>query len=189
MIRHILPKLPLIALLIAVAPHSYAASDLSVGAAMPVLHGQYLNGHEAVMPADATGRVTLLAFGFSYQARFTVEDWTKRFRTDFGKNPQVNFCEVPMIPNVARMTRWFIDSSMRRGTPQSDYQNVITVYGGLDPWKQRLEVKDMDAAYLVVLDPKGNVAWMHSGHFAEADYQALAAEVRKLAATQERPAP
>jgi hypothetical protein len=177
-------RLLLISLFTAFASQSSAVTDLSVGAAMPVLHGEYLNGKAAVMPEDAAGHVALLAFGFSYQARFTVEAWTKRFRGDFGNNPRVTFCEVPMIPNVARLTRWFIESGMRRGTPKADYRNVITVYGELNPWKQRLEVKDTDAAYLVVLDPKGNVAWVHSGKFTEADYQLLAAEIRKVLPTQ-----
>ncbi len=69
---------------------------------------------------------------------------------------------------------------MRRGTPKADHENVITVYGGTEPWKQRLEVKAEDSAYLVVLDQKGTVAWRHAGPFEEVQYEALAGQVRKL---------
>ncbi len=70
-----------------------------------------------------------------------------------------------MISGMARMGKWFIDSGMRKGTPKADQENVITVYGGVDPWKQRMGFKD---AYLVVIDKAGKVAWSHAGEFDEA---------------------
>ncbi len=151
MIRRILS----IALVTAMASLSSAASELTVGENMPELRGEYLSGRKAILPKDASGRVALLLFGFTYQSRFAVEAWTKRFRGDFEKNPQVTFYEIPMIGGMARLGKWFIDSGMRRGTPKADHENVITVYGGTEPWKQRLGVKAEDSAYLVVARPEG----------------------------------
>jgi hypothetical protein len=151
---------------------------------MPELRGEYLSGRRAILPKDAVGRVALLLFGFSYQSRFAVEAWTKRFREDFEKNAQVTFYEIPMIGGMARFGKWFIDSGMRRGTPKADRENVITVYGGTEAWKQRLGVQAEDSAYLVLVDQKGNVAWRHAGPFEETSYPALAVEVRKLASAQ-----
>ena len=169
-----------IALVTAMASLSFAGSELAVGGGLPELRGEYLSRRKAILPGDASGRVALLLFGFTYQSRFAVETWAKRFRGEFEMNPQVTFYEVPMIGGMARMGKWFIDSGMRRGTPKADHENVITVYGGTEPWKQRLGVKAEDSAYLVLLDQKGNVAWRHAGPFEEAQYQALAAQVRKL---------
>ncbi len=180
MIRRILS----IALVTAMASVSSAASELTAGENMPELRGEYLSGRKAILPKDASGRVALLLFGFTYQSRFAVEAWTKRFRGDFEKNPQVTFYEIPMIGGMARLGKWFIDSGMRRGTPKADHENVITVYGGTEPWKQRLGVEAEDSAYLVVLDQNGKVAWRHAGPFEETFYQALAVQVRKLASAQ-----
>ena len=172
MTRHILCN----ALVTIMTSLSSAASELAVGAALPDLRGEYLSGRKAVLPKDASGRVALLLFGFSYQSRFAVEAWTKRFRQDFEKNQQVTFFEIPMIGGMARLGKWFIDSGMRRGTAKVDHENVITVYGGTEPWKQRLGVKIEDSAYLVVLAQQGNVAWRHAGPFEETSYQALGAQ-------------
>jgi hypothetical protein len=158
-----------------------AAMELRVGASLPELRGEYLSGRKANLPADCSGRVTLVLFGFTYESRFPVEAWTHRFRAEFGKNPEVTFYEVPMIGGMARLGKWFIDGGMRRGTPKADQENVITVYGGTAPWKQRLDVKDEDVAYLVVVDRKGNVVWTHAGPFAEDQYKVLAAQIHKLA--------
>jgi hypothetical protein len=155
-------------------------SALSPGEPMPALKGEFLSGRQAVLPGVSSGRVALLALGFSYESRFAVEAWIGRFRRDFGDKPQVTFFEVPMIGGMARLGKWFIDSGMRRGTPKQDHENVITVYGGTDPWKQRLGFQAPDAAYLVLLDPRGVVRWRHGGMFDEKAYDALSIEVAAL---------
>lgn len=180
MIRRIL----YIALLTAMASLSSSASDLTVGGKMPELRAEYLSGRKALLPGDATGRVALLLFGFTYQSRFAVEAWTKRFREDFGNTPRVTFYEIPMIGGFARMGKWFIDSGMRRGTPKADHENVITVYGATEPWKQRLGVTAEDSAYLVLVDQTGKIASRHAGPFDEASYRALAAQVRARLSTE-----
>jgi len=159
---------------------SSVMSVLSPGEPMPPLKGEFLTGRQATLPGAASGRVALLALGFTYDSRFAVEAWVGRFRKDFGDNPQVTFYEVPMIGGLARLGKWFIDSGMRKGTPKKDQENVITVYGGTDPWRQRLGFKSPDAAYLVLLDQRGVVRWRHSGVFDEQAYQGLSIQVRAL---------
>jgi hypothetical protein len=153
---------------------------LSPGEPMPALKGEFLTNREALLPGVASGRVALLALGFSYDSRFAVEAWIGRFRKEFGDNPQVTFYEVPMIGGMARLGKWFIDSGMRRGTPKKDHENVITVYGGTDAWKQRLGFQSSDAAYLILLDQRGVVRWLHNGMFDETAYKALSSQVSAL---------
>ncbi|MEO7649107.1 MAG: hypothetical protein ABIZ80_01445, partial [Bryobacteraceae bacterium] len=61
-------------------------------------------------------------------------------------------------------------NGMRRGTPEKDYEHVVTVYGGTNSWKQRVRFVDPDAAYLILLERTGKVAWpirelRRMGHF------------------------
>ena len=159
-------------------------STLFPGAPLPPLQGEFLTGRKARLPAAASGRVALLALGFTYDSRFAVEAWVNRFREDFGANPRVTFFEVPMIGGLARLGKWFIDSGMRRGTPRHDRENVITVYGGTDPWKQRLGFEAPDAAYLILLDQRGIVRWRHAGSFDEKVYRTLSNQLPALLAEQ-----
>ena len=154
-------------------------SEIAIGETLPTLRGEFLTGRSAVLPEVASGRVALLLLGFTYDSRFEVEQWAKKFRAEFGKNPKVTFFEVPMIGGMAVMGKWFIDSGMRRGTPKADQENVITVYGGTDIWKQRVGFQDPKAAYLVLIDPTGKVLWKYSGAFDEATYEKLSAIVAK----------
>ena len=159
---------------------SSAVSLLSPGEPMPSLRGEFLTGRQAVLPDVASGRVALLALGFTYDSRFAVEAWIGQFRKDFGAKPAVTFYEVPMIGGMARLGKWFIDSGMRRGTPRKDHENVITVYGGTDPWKQRLGFQSPAAAYLVLIDQRGVVRWRHSGVFNEEVYEKLSFQTAAL---------
>ena len=155
-------------------------AELAIGDRLPPLKGEFLSGRTAVLPQAASGRVALLMLGFTYESRFQVEAWANRFRQDFGTKPGVTFFEVPMIGGMARLGKWFIDGGMRRGTPKADHENVITVYGGTDEWKQRVGFRDPKAAYLILLGPNGNVAWRTVGGLDEEPYKALSSEVSRL---------
>ena len=155
---------------------------MNVGDPLPALRGEYLTGRTVILPQAAAGRVALLLLGFSYDSRFAVEAWARKFREQFDTDPRVTFYEIPMIGGLARMGKWFIDSGMRRGTPKQDYEHVITVYGGMDAWKQRVDFRDPKAVYLILLDASGRVAWRYAGGLDEQAYHALSSEVLRLAA-------
>jgi hypothetical protein len=155
-------------------------AGIAAGDPLPILRGEFLTGRAAVLPQAASGRVALLLLGFTYDSRFAVEAWARRFRERFGTDPRVTFYEIPMIGGLARMGKWFIDGGMRRGTPKEDYEHVITVYGGTDPWKRRVGFRDPRAAYLILLDMSGRVAWRYAGGLDERMFQALASEVSRL---------
>jgi hypothetical protein len=143
----------------------------------PVLNGKYLTGRNATLPADSKGKTALLAFGFTYDSRHAVEDWSNSFRRDFGTDSRVTFYEIPVIGGAAQLARWFIDSGMRKGTPKELHENVITIYGGTERWKKYFGYQRPDDAYLVLLDPAGTVRWHFNGKFDEAAYRELAAAV------------
>ena len=158
------------------------ATEVAVGDQLPLLQGEFLTGRAAVLPQAASGRVALLMLGFTYDSRFSVDAWAKRFRQDFGGESRVAFFEIPMIGGLATLGKWFIDSGMRRGTPKADQENVITVYGGTDAWKQRVGFHDPKAAYLMLIDQSGKVVWRYAGNLEEGPYHALSTQVAELLA-------
>jgi hypothetical protein len=140
---------------------------------MPKIEGENLAGRKTALPDAARGKVTLVAMGFGYESRRSVEVWTKRFHREFGAHPDTAFFEVPVISGLARLAKLFIDSGMRRGTPKEDRDKVITVYGSASEWKDRLGVEDTDLAYLLLLDREGRVRWRHAGLFEESVWPEL----------------
>ena len=144
-----------------------AKESLRVGDLLPTLKGQFLTGRDALLPQASSGKVALVAMGFTYQSRFPVEAWGNWYRATMGPRTDVTFFEVPMIGGLATLGRWFIDRGMRNGTPVELHDHVITVYGGTGDWKQRLSYspEHEDDAYLVALDVEGVVRWLYRGVF------------------------
>jgi hypothetical protein len=157
-----------------------AEPKLTEGAVMPPLEGNYLTGKQARLPDAAQGKIALLALGFTYESRSAVEAWSERFAAEFAKAPAVTFYEIPLIGGVGRLARWFIDGGMRRGTPKEKHENVITVYGGVDAWKQRVGYQQPKDAYLILMDRQGKVRWLHAGPFDESRFADLVATTRRL---------
>lgn len=157
---------------------------IAIGYRLPELRGEYLTGRNAVLPEDAAGRMALLMLGFTYDSRFQVEAWAKRFRQDFGTEPRVTFFEIPVIGGLAKLGKWFIDGGMRSGTPPGDRENVITVYSGSEVWKRRVGFQDPKNTYLILIDGGGKVIWNYAGSLDEAPYGALSSEVSRLLAAK-----
>jgi len=155
-----------------------AQEFLRVGDRLPVLKGQFLSGRDAELPRVSSGKVALVAMGFTYKSRFPVEAWGSWYRATIGSRTDVTFFEVPMIGGLSTLGRWFIDRGMRSGTPAELHEQVITVYGGTGDWKRRLSYspEHEDDAYLIVLDRDGIVRWLHHGGFD----QARADDLRRL---------
>ncbi len=160
-----------------------AQQSLRVGDPFPELKGRFLAGRDAALPQAASGKVTLVAMGFTYQSRFPVEAWADWYRKTVGSRTDVTFFEVPMIGGLATLGRWFIDRGMRSGTPVDLHDRVITVYGGTGDWKKRLSYspEHKDDAYLIVLDTQGVVRWLHHGGFDQSRADDLHALLTSLA--------
>ena len=155
------------------------ATPLAVGDPFPRLEAEFLTGRKAVLPDAAAGKPALVLMGFTYDSRFDVEKWAEHVRREFGANDTVTFFEVPVIGGMGRMAKWFINSGMRKGTPKELHENVITVYGGADRWKQAMgfSKSQEDAAYLALLGPDGRVRWMYRGGFTDEAMTALNAAI------------
>ena len=163
-----------------------AEQTLRVGDRFPTLTGQFLTGRDAVLPQASSGKIALVAMGFTYQSRFPVEAWGGWFRAAMGPSTDVTFFEVPMIGGFATLGRWFIDRGMRNGTPAELHDHVITVYGGTGAWKTQLSYspEDKDDAYLIILDREGIVRWLHHGPFDRSRADELQRLLTSLADTR-----
>jgi hypothetical protein len=141
-----------------VASMSVVPSDeVAVARPFPALRAEFLNGRTAVLPEAGAGKLSLLLLGFSYDPRWAVEAWAEHFRHEFGSDERVTFFEIPIIGGISK-------------------------HHDSDRWNKRVQFRDPKAAYLVLLDGKGEVAWRHNGAFDDAAYRELASKMTELLA-------
>ena len=169
----------LAALLVSIAL-AVGAQTTMVGTALPPFTGEDLAGRKLTLPDASRGRVTLIAFGFSYGSREPVEAWTAHARTAWGGEPQFSWYQVPMIGGFARLARPFITGGMRKQTEPGYRPNAVVVFGGTGPWKARLGVGEDRLAYLVLIDREGIVRWRHAGPYDPTAAADMDAQVRTL---------
>lgn len=164
----------------ALASTALAQSPLAPGDPLPELRGDYLTKRKAVLPADAKGKAALLLLGFSYDSRFPVEKMSKEFAAKTKGMPNLTWYEIPMIGGMGRIASIFIDSGMRKGTPKELHENVITVYGGVDPWKKRCAMTSDKEAHLILIDKDGVVRWVHKSADSDSAVAKALEAVRQL---------
>jgi hypothetical protein len=96
-----------------------------------------------------------------------------------------------LLPGFGYPSRFAVDAWARRFRRQFKQEPGVTfyqvpVYGGADAWKRSVGFRDPDAAYLILLDAEGHVAWLHAGPFDEGAYRELSSEVLNLCASVAR---
>jgi hypothetical protein len=151
---------------------------LAPGTPLPPVSGERLDGRPAGLPAAARGRVTLVAFGFTRGSSKAVQAWGEHFKGVFAADSAYDWLEVPVLGGAARLARGWITGAMRGGTPVPDRPHVLVVWTDARDWKRRLEYRERDAAYLVLLDRDGRVRWRGHGGFDEERWRELEAAAK-----------
>ena len=152
-----------------------------VGRRLPRLSGRSLSGRRITLPDDALGRATCLVLGFSYEARFDVEDWVDRFNRRFGKNDRFGLFELPMIGNVYRPVAGPIEAGMRGGTPREAQDHVVTIYGWQRAQRRALGTDSRSDTWVFALDRKGTVLYQYGGPYDDTHFAELASALSAAA--------
>ena len=157
-----------------------AAKALAPGDPLPPIRGELLSGKTAELPAAARGHVALLALGFAHASNHAVEAWTKRFRQEFGRDPDVTAYQIPVVGGMGKLGKPFMMRGMRKDTPKADYDHFLVVFNDAGEWKQRVNFKAPNDAYLILIDAHGIVRWLGSGSPDEHQYSELREAAKKL---------
>ena len=158
-----------------------SVNPIKPGDPLPEIKGELLSGHSAILPGAAKGKIALLALGFTHASQHSVEPWTKRYWSDFGKTAGVTCYTVPMIGSGGRFAKVFIEGGMKRDVPQPLQDHFMLVFGDTAPWKARVSLKGENDAYLILIDSGGIIRLTYSGSLDEAHYRELAEATRRLA--------
>jgi hypothetical protein len=125
------------------------------------------------LPADFEGENNLLLVAFEREQQKDVDTWLremKRFETvNSGPGrPHFQYYELPTIERPIALTRWFIDSGMRRGIPdRKARERTITLYLDKKPFCEALLINDQKTIYEFLVNRNGDILWRSQGAFDE----------------------
>lgn len=125
------------------------------------------------MPAAARGRIAIVIAGFTQASSKASEAWQKRVTQDFGSDPKYVIYSVAILEDVPRLIRGLVTGSMRKGTPAARQDTFLYTFQEEKEWKRVAGYSEKDDAYVMVIDPRGELQMAIHGANTEGQYGAL----------------
>jgi hypothetical protein len=144
---------------------------------MPHAEGESFAGQKVVLPDAARGHVAVLVFGFTKASKEPTRAWAQRTLREFGTQSGFEVYQLPVLEDVPRLVRGMVISSIKKGVPENLRDHFVPILHGESELKQLVGYKEPDDAYVVVLDPSGQIAGQMHGPFTEAAFAHLRDEL------------
>lgn len=133
------------------------------GQVLPTFAGESLAGKKFTMPGAVHGHAAVLVVCFTHASGPRCTEWTKRLEKDFKNNADLEIYTVIFLEDAPKMVRGVARSGIRGGVAKEDYDHYLTVTEHEQEVKAAVHFQEPDDAYLLVLDPEGEVRWTSHG--------------------------
>lgn len=147
---------------------------------MPRITGKSLVGENVSLPSATAGSVTILCIGFSHGSQSQVKPWRERATKEFQKKARVRVYSIAVLEDAPRFVRGMIVRGMKHGVPAQEHKSFLVVYRGEKGLKQITRFNDSGQAYILLLDPKGEIQWRHHGPPTDAAFNELTVRIDSI---------
>jgi len=147
---------------------------------IPRVEGESFAGRAVVIPDALKGHLGVLIFGFTKASKEPTSAWGKKILSDFGTQTEFELYQLPVLEDVPRLFRGMVISGIKKGVPENLRDHFVPVLKGESELKKFVGYKEPDDAYLVVLDPSGQVIRQMHGPFTEAAYAQLHDDIHRF---------
>ena len=147
---------------------------------MPRVEGESFAEHKVMLPDDAKGKIAVLVFGFTKASKGPTSAWGEKVFSEFGNQAGFELYQLPVLEDVPHFVRGMVISGMKKGIKENMRDHFVPILQGESELKKLVSYKEPDDAYLVVLDPSGQIARQIHGPFSDATYEQLRKEIQTL---------
>lgn len=160
------------------APGDPADPDSSI--VFPSVEGSNLAGKKYALPRDFEGRLNIVLIAFKREQQTLVDTWLPVGRYLEGAYPDIRCYEIPTLPKLNAVARYFIDNGMRGGIPdRTARERTITLYIEKEPFRQALQIAGEETIHALLLDERDRVIWRSEGARSDESARALTEAVKK----------
>jgi hypothetical protein len=147
---------------------------------MPRIEGESFADQRIVLPDAARGKVAVLVFGFTKASKEPTSAWAGKIHSEFGTRGGFELYQLPVLESVPRLVRGMVISSIKKDVPENMRAHFVPILQNEAELKKLVNYKEADDAYLVVLDPDGQVALQRHGSLSEAAYAQFRTDLQTL---------
>lgn len=148
---------------------------------LPRIEARNLLGQAVNLPEASAGRPAILVIGFSHASQNQTKPWDQRLEHEFDA-AKVAVYPIAVLQAVPRLVRGMVVHGIKGGTPEDERGRYLLVYHHEDELKQAAGFQQPDDAYLLLLDPAGNVHWRFHGPVSDGAVIQLKTEVQDIEA-------
>lgn len=147
---------------------------------MPQITGESLSGKQVSFPSASEGSVTIICIGFSHASQSQLQPWAERARDEFRQKSQIIVYSVAVLEDAPRLVRGMAVHGIKSGVPARQHDNFVVVYHGEAELKRISGFQRPEEAYILLLDPKGEIHWVSHGPVSDAAVQELDRHVQSI---------
>lgn len=151
---------------------------------LPITEGENFAGNKVVLPDTAKGKVAVLIFGFTKASKTATSAWADKIFSEFGSQSGFALYQLPVLESVPGFIRRMVISSMKKGVRENMRDHFVPVLHGEAELKKLVGYNEADDAYLVMLDPSGQIVEQKHGVFSDAAYAQLRTDIQSQLSRQ-----
>ena len=156
------------------------ASSAQAQSQMARVEGESFAGRKVVLPDDAKGKVAVLVFGFTKASKGPTSAWADKIFSEFGSEQGFELYQLPVLEDVPHFIRGMVISGIKKGVKENMRDHFVPMLQHEAELKKLVSYKEPDDAYMVILDPAGQIVQQVHGPFSDAAYEALRREIQTL---------
>ncbi len=150
------------------------------GEQMPQITGETLSGKQISFPSASAGSVAIICIGFSHASQSQLKPWAERATSEFRQKSRVLVYATAVLEDAPRWVRGMAVHGMKSGVPAQQHDHFVVVYQGERELKRVTGFQRPEEAYILLLDPKGEIRWVGHGPVNDAVLQELADHVDSI---------
>lgn len=138
-----------------------------VGNSFPIVTGNSLQEEPFTIPSDIESFPVVLIVGYKQNSQFDIDRWILGITQS---DSNVALYEIPTLPGLAtKLAKGYIDSGMRSGIPERDWDKVITVYGDAKKITELTGTTNPNNARVLLLSENNEIIWFHDQGYSITD--------------------
>ncbi|MDA0196575.1 MAG: hypothetical protein O2887_16220 [Bacteroidetes bacterium] len=177
-------KFILLCFLTFITLYSYSQNQI-----FPNIEGNTLEDKPIEFPADAKGKVTLIAIAYSKKSDDYLKDWLVPVYRNFINPPQssfipimpydVNIFFIALLKGIAKTAKGKIESNLNKNLDPEYYSHTVISKSEFKPIRDALRFGKKDLPYFFVVDPQGAIVYQTEGAYSNSKMQEIVDQVDK----------